>query len=154
MANRFIIGRGEVLTYEIPPPKSGGAKVHPYSLAEAKTALIPLIQEMAAQVQALPTQACPGGLAVAKMTLHPAYIAKSFFPTGLLRGAGLISVGSRTVRVAPRKDTRKRLLSNAKPHKSLLLERESHLLDSQPTRNSWKPASRKEPSFLRLRRWG
>lgn len=110
MANRFIIGRGEVLTYEIPPPKSGGPKVHPYSLAEAKTALIPQIQSMAALVRDLPAQACPGGLAVAKMTLHPAYIAKSFFPTGLLRGAGLISVGSRTVRVAPRKDTRKKIV--------------------------------------------
>ena len=110
MANRFIIGRGEVLTYEIPPPKSGGPKVHPYSLSEAKAELIPQIQGMAAQVENLPTQACPNGLAVAKMTLHPAYIAKSFFPTGLLRGAGLISVGSRTVRVAPRKDTRKKLV--------------------------------------------
>jgi hypothetical protein len=110
MANRFIIGRGEVLTYEIKPPKSGGPKVHPYSLAEAKVALIPQIQGMAAQIRDLPAQACPGGLAVAKITLHPAYIAKSFFPTGLLRGAGLISVGSRTVRVAPRKDTRKKIV--------------------------------------------
>ena len=110
MANRFIIGRGEVLTYEIPPPKSGGPKVHPYSLAEAKAELIPQIQAMAAQVRDLPALACPGGLAVAKMTLHPAYIAKSFFPTGLLRGAGLISVGSRTVRVSPRKDTRKKIV--------------------------------------------
>lgn len=110
MTNRFIIGRGEVLTYEIPPPKSGGPKVHPYSLSEAKAELIPQIQGMAAQVKNLPTQACPNDLAVAKMTLHPAYIAKSFFPTGLLRGAGLMSVGSRTVRVAPRKDTRKKLV--------------------------------------------
>jgi hypothetical protein len=110
MANRFIIGRGEVLTYEIPPPKSGGPKVHPYSLDEAKAALVPQIQSMATQVRDLPAHACPGGLAVAKMTLHPAYIAKSFFPTGLLRGAGLISVGSRTVKVTPRKDTRKKVV--------------------------------------------
>lgn len=110
MANRFIIGRGEVLTYEIPPPKSGGPKVHPYSLSEAKIELIPQIQDMAAQVRDLPALACPAGFAVAKMTLHPAYIAKSFFPTGLFRGASLISIGSRTVRVTPRKDTRKKLV--------------------------------------------
>lgn len=110
MANRFIIGRGEVLTYEIPPPKSGGPKVHPYSLSDAKAELIPQIQEIAAEVKNLPSLACPNGLAVAKITLHPAYIAKSFFPAGLLRGAGLISVGSRTVRVTPRKDTRKKLI--------------------------------------------
>ncbi len=60
MANRFIIGRGEVLTYEIPPPKSGGPKVHPYSLAEAKTALMPQIQGMAAQVRDLPVAAGTG----------------------------------------------------------------------------------------------
>jgi hypothetical protein len=128
MANRFIIGRGEVLTYEIPPPKSGGPKVHPYSLAEAKAALIPQIQGMAVQVLDLPSTACPGNIAVAKMTLHPAYIAKSFFPTGLLRGAGLISVGSRTVRVAPR-----------------------NLHDSRPTCSSWKPATRKAWSFQKSR---
>lgn len=110
MANRFIIGRGEVLTYEIPPPKSGGPKAHPYSLSEAKAELIPQIQGIAAQVQELSELACPVDLAVAKMTLHPAYIAKSFFPTGLLRGAGLVSVGSRTVRQTPRKDTRKKLV--------------------------------------------
>lgn len=108
MANRFIIGRGEVLTYEIPPPKLGGPKAHPYSLAEAKAALLPQIQVVSAQIRDLPTQACPGDLAVAKMTLHPAYIAKSFFPTGVLRETGLTSVGSRTVRISPRKDTRKR----------------------------------------------
>jgi hypothetical protein len=110
MANRFIIGRGEVLTYEIAPPKSGGPKAHPYTLAEAKAELIPQIQGMAVQVRNLPKLACASGFAVAKMTLHPAYIAKSFFPSGLLRGAGLFSVGSRTVRVSPRKDTRKKLV--------------------------------------------
>ena len=80
MANRFIIGRGEVLTYEILPTKSGGTKIHPYSLSEAKAELIPQIEGMAKQVRDLPSQACPGDLAVAKMTLHPTYIAKSFFP--------------------------------------------------------------------------
>ncbi|BDU58536.1 hypothetical protein LMORI2_15180 [Limnohabitans sp. MORI2] len=110
MANRFIIGRGEVLTYEIPPPKSGGPKAHPYTLSEAKAELIPQIREIAAAAQDLPDLACPRDVAVAKMTLHPAYIAKSFFPTGLLRGAGLVSLGSRTVRLTPRKDTLKKLV--------------------------------------------
>lgn len=107
MANRFIIGRGEVLTYEIPAPKSGGPKAHPYTLAEARAALAPQIQALAAAVGDLPSQACPGDIAVAKMTLHPAYVAKSYFPTGLLRHTRLTSVGSRNVRVTPRKDTRK-----------------------------------------------
>lgn len=108
MANKFIIGRGEVLTYEIPPPKSGGPKKHPYSLAEAKAELLPQIQTLTRQAHDLPAEACPQNIAVAMMTLHPAYIAKSFFPTGFLRQAGLTSIGSRTVRVTPRKEVRQK----------------------------------------------
>ena len=48
---------------------------------------------------------------VAKMLIHPAYIAKSYFPSAFLREAGLQSVGSRTTRVAPRKQTKKKTSS-------------------------------------------
>ena len=110
MANRFIIGRGEVLTYEIPAPKSFGVKVHPYSLDEAKKILIPEIKEIASSVEKLPALSCPEDIAVIKMTLHPSYIAKSFFPSGLLRAIALRSVGSRNVKITPRKDTSKHSL--------------------------------------------
>jgi len=62
-------------------------------------------------MQALPQAACPSDIAVAKVDLHPAYIAKSFFPTILLGQAGLTPVGSRTVRVRPRNDLRKKALA-------------------------------------------
>ena len=107
MANRFIIGKGELLTFDIPPPPIVPSKAHPYGLAEAKAHLIPQIVTAALEMQALPQAACPADVAVVKVDLHPAYIAKSFFPTGLLRQVGLTSVGSRTVRVRPRKDIRK-----------------------------------------------
>lgn len=110
MANRFIIGKGELLTYPIEAPGGGGEKDHPYTLTEAKTAIIPAIVSAAQEFDSLPPAACPLDMAVAKLTLHPSYIAKSFFPAILLRNAGLTSVGSRTVSVQPRTENRKRIV--------------------------------------------
>ncbi|MGY4829178.1 S8 family peptidase [Sphaerotilaceae bacterium SBD11-9] len=107
MATRFIIGRGELLTYPITPAPMGGSKAHPYTLAEAQHVLIPQINRTARELRSLPQAACPRDIAVAKLDLHPAYIAKSYFPSGLLRQTGLTAVGSRTIRVRPRFDVRK-----------------------------------------------
>lgn len=106
MANRFIIGKGELLTYDIPAPPMVAKKAHPYSLDEAKSFVIPQINQAVARLNQLPAAACPHDFAVAKLQLHPAYISKSFFPKALLREAGLVSVGSRTSRINPRRDLR------------------------------------------------
>src|SRR5204863_2704807 len=50
---------------------------------------------------------CPQDECVAAVTLHPAYIAKSFFPLGLFRALGLEPVGSRPREVIPDKGARK-----------------------------------------------
>lgn len=113
MANRFLIGRGELLTHEIPPPPSIPKKSHPYTLDEARKAILPQLRQVIADQKTLPAAACPRDIAVAKLDLHPTYIAKSFFPKSLLRAAGLIPIGSRTVRVRPRKDVRKRASSES-----------------------------------------
>lgn len=106
MATRYLIGRGELLTYQIEAPrKKPGNKAHPYSLAEAKAHVVPQMEAAARQLQELPAEACPDDIAVARLTLHPAYLAKSFFPRSLLDQAGLVSLGSRTTRVKPRKLT-------------------------------------------------
>ncbi len=107
MANRFIIGKGELLTYDIPPPPMKPGKEHPYTLSEAMQRLLPEVRSANAELKALPAEACPEDMAVVKVDLHPAYIAKSYFPTAFLRHAGLTPVGSRTVRVRPKKDLRK-----------------------------------------------
>ncbi len=107
MATRFLIGRGELLTYDIPPPPIKPGKAHPYSLAEAKAHLLPQIVQSSLEMRQLPDAACPSDYAVAKLNLHPAYIAKSFFPGALLRQAGLASIGSRTIKVTPRRELRK-----------------------------------------------
>jgi hypothetical protein len=107
MANRFIIGKGELLTYDIGAPPMYPNKVHPYTLDQAQQVLIPQIATAAAELARLPREACPFDLAVAKLQLHPAYISKSYFPRAVLRDTGLVSIGSRTIRLRPRDDTRK-----------------------------------------------
>lgn len=99
----FLIGRGELLTKEIAGPKRGGEPKEVYELAESLQHLRPQFARTAEALETLPPQARPGGYAVAKLTLNPGYIAKSYFPAALLRAVGLESVGSRRVKITPRK---------------------------------------------------
>lgn len=107
MASNYLIGRGELLTYPIDAPKrSPGEKKYPYSLNEAKSVLLPQITEAIQTFKAIPEQAFPHNLAVARIALHPSFIAKSYFPKLLLNQAGLTSVGSKTLRIQPRRTTK------------------------------------------------
>lgn len=97
----FLIGRGELLTHEIKGPKRGMDKAEVYTLQQARERLMPQFVETAANLDSLPAKACPGDLGVARLTLNPSYIARSFFPVAMLRSAGLESVGSRAVKLTP-----------------------------------------------------
>lgn len=103
----FLIGRGELLTYPIKGPKRGGKKVEAYTLQQAQERLRPQLRRAARTLDELPKEACPEDYGVARLTLNPGYIARSYFPTALLRATGLQSVGSRTVRLKPERWTRK-----------------------------------------------
>ena len=109
MTTRYLIGRAELLTYPIEAPKKKvGDKAHPYTLTEAKRIIVPEIETANRIFQELPAKACADDLAVARLVLHPAYLAKSYFPKLLLDQVGLSSVGSRTRRVQPRRQTQKK----------------------------------------------
>jgi hypothetical protein len=103
----FLIGRGELLTHEIKAPKRGMNKVEVYTLREAKSWLTPQFSEIVTSFDSLPAETCPGDLAVARLALNPSYIARSFFPVAMLHGANLESVGSRAVKLTPRKWSKK-----------------------------------------------
>lgn len=103
----FLIGRGELLTYEIKGPKRGGEKVEVYPFSVAKRRLEPKLSDTAVELDRLPSDACPRDFAVARLTLNPSYIAKSYFPSAFLDTFSLESVGSRTVRITPEKWTKK-----------------------------------------------
>jgi len=99
----FLIGRGELLTSDIKAPGGGQGKDELYSLAEAQHYLIPQLKNAARAISLLPDIACPDDYTVAKVTMHPDYIAKSYFPSALLRSVGLESIGSRSCALTPRK---------------------------------------------------
>ncbi|BEL98752.1 MULTISPECIES: S8 family peptidase [Serratia] len=97
----FLIGRGELLTHDIPGPRRRMDKSEVYTLAEAKQRLVPQVKSTIEAFDTLPSSACPNDYAVAKLTLNPSYIARSFFPSALLKDTGLESIGSKTVKITP-----------------------------------------------------
>jgi hypothetical protein len=103
----FLLGYGETLTEPATQPPKKAEKHPPYSFLEAKSRVIPMIQAAAAEIRSLSPLACPGDQAVAVLTLHPEYLAKSYFPLALLQSLRLDSVGSRPTIVKPEKWSRK-----------------------------------------------
>jgi len=110
MADRrnFLLGRGESLTQQIAPPARMMKKAHPYSFTEALQTAQSQLGLIVSDIQSLPPGACPNDEAVVSMTLHPAYLAKSYFPDDLLKKAELRAVGSRSTTIIPRRDLRKK----------------------------------------------
>ena len=106
--NNFLLGKGERLVEDIVGVRGGGSKVHPYSFSEAKTRILPMLDEVVVGIDHLPTAACPDDQAVATVTLNPEYIEKSYFPNNLLRSLDLELVGSRPQRITPEKVSRDR----------------------------------------------
>jgi hypothetical protein len=104
----FLLGRGERLTADVIVRPGGSEKHPPYTFAQARSRLSPMVAKAVKAIDALPPEACPDDNAVAAITLNPEYIAKSFFPTELLDAVGLQSVGSRPRRVTPEQRSRDR----------------------------------------------
>ncbi|MBK4727198.1 MULTISPECIES: S8 family peptidase [Erwiniaceae] len=101
MATNFLIGRGELLANAVAGPRRNMDKAEVYTLAEAKQRLIPQVTQANSHFEELPASACPNDYAVARLTLNPSYIARSFFPDALLRENNLQSIGSKTVKIKP-----------------------------------------------------
>lgn len=97
----YLLGRAEKLVRKIPPPRIKPEKAHPYSLATALQRVVPKMEATAKAIAKIPQEACPDDEAVALLTLHPAYLAKSYFPDALLSEAHLRPVGSRSRIVSP-----------------------------------------------------
>jgi len=99
----YLLGYGERLTEQIVAARHGGKKAHPYSFSEARQRLAPRIKQVSTLLDTLPRAACPRDEAVAAVTLHPTYLAKSYFPSDLLGAVGLTVVGSKPRSVRPEK---------------------------------------------------
>ncbi len=113
---RFLIGSGERLTQDekfISGPKP--PKTPAYSISEAASRLAPRLSRTLQSMAALPDMARPRGEAVALITLHPEFLAKTQFPAALLAGVGLRAIGSRARKITPEKWTPKHKHANLEP---------------------------------------
>jgi hypothetical protein len=126
--SKYLIGKGELLTYPIKAPRTGaGEKVHPYSLSDARQSILPQLARANEYLNTLSATEAPGDVGVMKFTLHPAYIAKSYFPRAVLGHTGLVAVGSKTVRVKPRKRSSARMPETMDTTQLLIAGRRANL---------------------------
>lgn len=103
---RFLIGNGDKLTEDkkyVSSPKP--AKSPAYTVSEAIERLAPRVHRTVRSILATPPAARPRDEAVALLTLHPEFLAKSAFPGALLSGIGLRTVGSRARKLQPERWT-------------------------------------------------
>src|SRR5690606_7453458 len=99
----FIIGYGETLTRRVEIKSGSGAKAHPYSFAEARDKLVSDLARIIKEIDSKPVQQCANGEVVIKFIQHPSYLAKSYYPTQLFKKFGIKDVGSKSVKIKPRK---------------------------------------------------
>lgn len=97
----WIIGQGESLVQTVNLATGGGEKVFPYTYDETIDRISGQLDETASAIERLPSLACPDDEAVVAITLHPAFLAKSYHPSNLLTTFGLRQVGSRATAFMP-----------------------------------------------------
>ena len=107
MERNLLLGNGNVLTSKEPLPKGRNGKNYPYTIDEVRAHLNPELDVLLTRCNELDDAAKPRGESVFHLTLHPAFLGKSYFPVDLLRATGLRDVGSRQVIIKPRKASRK-----------------------------------------------
>lgn len=99
----FIIGYGETLTSKVEVKPSGGGKSHPYSFLEAKDKIIADLTLVVDQLSSKPNDQGVNGEFVVKFIQHPSYLAKSYYPTSLFSKYKIKDIGSRPLKIKPRK---------------------------------------------------
>ena len=99
----YLLGYGERLTERIEPPRRPMRKKDPYTFLEARKRLSLRIGRAVAHILELRPSACPNNESVAAVTLHPSYLAKSFFPTSLFQLVHLEPIGSKPRQIRPEK---------------------------------------------------
>ncbi|WP_083340501.1 S8 family peptidase [Chromobacterium vaccinii] len=109
MAERnLLLGNGETLTSTSEIPNGSGPKKVPYTIEEVRAFIKGKITKATEDFSLISGDVKPRGEGVFKLTLHPAFLGKSYFPDELIRRSGFRDIGSRQVRMAPRKTTNER----------------------------------------------
>jgi len=102
MARNFLLGYGERLTSPIPRPGSNqDGKWQPYTFEDGMQRLLPQVATTSGEVDQLSGLACPNNQTVISVTLHPSYLAKSYYPESFFEAVNWDPVGSREARIQP-----------------------------------------------------
>lgn len=101
--NNFLIGNGDKITTGVKIVTGGGSKEAPYVLSEAQNSLKQELGDAKNYFSKLSDYAKPKGQVVAKLTMHPRYVAKSDYPKEMINALGLRAVGSKSERISPKK---------------------------------------------------
>lgn len=102
----MLLGFGETLTVPISLKKSGGPKKKPYTYEENKKVILKQLEQLILSINKISPDALPDGKAVSKFVLHPTFLAKSYFPIKLLKSFSLECIGSKSLKIMPRKDNK------------------------------------------------
>lgn len=122
MAERnLLLSGGELLATKAEIVRGSGPKNRPYSIAEVREALLLPLQNIEDKLSQTSSAEKPRGEGVFELTLHPAYLAKSYYPADLLRSIGLRDVGSKEKSIVPRKVTEARLAGKSHATASLFV---------------------------------
>ncbi len=149
----FLLGKGERLMEPINPPSGGGPRNAPYTFDDALRRLPPMLQNTLARINELPSLACPRNQAVVSLTLHPEYVAKSYYPSKLLRSVDLEVLGSRPRSITPEKSTRKTLDGESTVTTELFAEGfKTSLANWYEALPDWRPDSREARDLLAIER--
>jgi hypothetical protein len=100
----LLLGGGENLVSTSKIVRKGG-KEWPYSIEQIRQHIRPQIDLVKKEIVALPEEARPRSEGVFEITLHPAFLSRSYYPTNMLEKSGLRDVGSRESIIVPRKVT-------------------------------------------------
>ncbi|EGR2039888.1 TPA: S8 family peptidase [Vibrio cholerae] len=99
-----ILSKAEVYSDPAPKKKSKpNPKIMPYKYSEAKGRIYHQLEDTIKHFEDLPSFASPGDNIVSKITLHPSFLAKSYFPKKLLAQYDFKNLGSRETIIEPKK---------------------------------------------------
>lgn len=104
----YVLGFGERLTEPIVSTTGGGPKEWPYTFEQARERILPMVEAGVEAIDNLPIAACPDDQSVARITLHPEFYARSYYPATFLEKTELRTVGSRPQTITPEKRSRGR----------------------------------------------
>lgn len=117
----LLLGKGEALTSARAIKRNSGPKKFPYTLEQVRESITDALEHVQKSLAELPAEARPRGEGVFELTLHPAFLARSYFPKSILRKSGLRDVGSKETTITPRNVTDPRDSGKAQATATLFL---------------------------------